>query len=92
MDLTESIHRIQQSEVVFGKQFYQHLLEKHPEARRYFEGIDMHRQAIIFTMQLAVVGAYHQRRTATAEQYLQVLGTQHKERGVPRAMYGAFRD
>jgi hemoglobin-like flavoprotein len=92
MDLTESIHRIQQSDVVFGKKFYGHLFQKHPEARRFFEGIDMHRQSIIFTMQLAVVGAFHERRTSTAEQYLQVLGTQRRKRGIPREMYGAFRD
>lgn len=92
MDLLESIQRVHASELVFGERFYQQLAAKHPEVTPFFAGVDMRRQAIIFTMQLAVVGAYYQRRSPTSQQYLQVLGTQHHRRGIPKEAYATFRD
>ena len=92
MDLRESIHRIHQCERVFGKRFYEHFFSVHPAARRYFRDTNMERQAVVFTMQLMVIEAFYENGTPTAEQYLQVLGTTHQERGVPVELYGGFRD
>ncbi len=92
MDLRESIHRIHAGEDVFGKRFYDHFFRVHPDARRYFRDTNMQRQAVVFTMQLMVIEAFQHNGTPTAEQYLQVLGTTHQERGVPLELYDGFRD
>jgi hemoglobin-like flavoprotein len=92
MDMHESLQRILASKQVLGDAFYEALFARHPEFRPHFEGLDLRRQAVLLTMELAVIDSYHRLRSPSARLYLQYLGTKHRERGIPRELYGPFRD
>jgi hemoglobin-like flavoprotein len=92
MDMHDSLQRILASKQVIGDVFYEALLAHHPEIRPYFEGIDLCRQAVLLTMQLTVIEVYHRLGSPPARLYLQHLGTQHHNRGIPLELYGPFRD
>ena len=92
MDMHESLQRILASNQVIGDLFYEALLAGHPQIRPYFDGIDLRRQAVLLTMQLAVVEGYHRLPSCPARLYLQYLGTKHHDRGIPSELYGPFQN
>jgi hemoglobin-like flavoprotein len=87
MTIRESLEKILQSEEVFGVLFYEIFFERVPEAEAHFDGIDMRRQALMLTMALTVIEQYHSKSFAAVEQYLQLLGSRHNDRSIPRDMY-----
>jgi hemoglobin-like flavoprotein len=87
MDIHESLDRILESEASFGSIFYEVFFERHPEAAVHFDGIDMHRQALLLTMALTVIERYYSRAFPAVEQYLQLLGSRHSDRSIPRDLY-----
>ena len=92
MDLHESLQRILASKQVIGDSFYEALLARYPEFGPHFEDIDLRRQAVLLTMQLTVVESYRRLRSLPVRLYLQYLGTKHHSLGIPRELYGPFRD
>jgi hemoglobin-like flavoprotein len=92
MDLHESLQRILASKQVLGDAFYEALFARHPEFRPLFEGLDLHRQAVVLTMELTAIDNYHRLRSPAARLYLQYLGTKHHDRGIPQELYGPFRE
>jgi nitric oxide dioxygenase len=72
--------------------FYERLLAQHADLREYFHHVDINHQAVLFTMQLSVIEAFHVRRATVAELYLQQLGTKHKNRGIPKEVYPRFSE
>ncbi len=92
MDIRESLDLILQWKGVLGELFYDRLLNLHPELGKYFEGVDLRRQAVLLTMQLTVIESYYRHRSLAAREYLHILGTKHSDRGVPREAYPKFRD
>jgi hemoglobin-like flavoprotein len=92
MDMHESLQRILASNQVIGDSFYQALLAGHPEIRPHFEAVDLGQQAVLLTMQLSVIETYHRLRGPSLRLYLQYLGTKHHAHGVPKELYGPFRD
>jgi hemoglobin-like flavoprotein len=92
MNLRESVQRIHSSQEVFGERFYQRFFERQPGAKKFFREIHLPRQAVILTMQLSVIQAYHDGRSRAAGEYLQVLGSRHHDLGVPRELYPEFCD
>jgi hemoglobin-like flavoprotein len=92
MDMHESLLRILASNQVIGDAFYEALLARHPEFRPYFERVRFRRQAVLLTMQLAVIEVYHRFRSPLARLHLQHLGAKHRNLGVPQELYGPFRD
>ncbi|MCH5375414.1 MAG: hypothetical protein JJ992_15700 [Planctomycetes bacterium] len=90
MDINESLHRILQAKDGLAKMFYDHFLEKHPEFRPMFAAVDFNRQRILLTTALMVIERYRAHPTAAVEQYLQYLGTKHREMAIPRAAYAKW--
>lgn len=90
MDIEQSLDRIHQSDKMFGQRFYAELGVRLPEAASLFEGVNMDHQGALFTMQLAAMVAYYRHRSPAPGLYLQVLGTRHKDRGVPVEWYSQF--
>ena len=93
MEIQDSIQKILQGESVVAERFYECYFRCHPEARRFFDGIDMRRQAVMLNMALLLVEHHHGKRYPATEHYLKVLGHTHaSRRGVPVEAYAPFRD
>lgn len=92
MDLETSVEKILQSDHRFGKRFYEVFFEQHPDARQYFQGTNMKAQALMLSVSLRLIGDYHRKGFSAIEHYLQLLGTRHNDRSVPREMYPKWRD
>jgi hemoglobin-like flavoprotein len=92
MHLDESIDRILRNSSLFGAVFYRRFFEAVPEASRYFEGVDMHRQAYVLTMALTLIRQYHDHRYPVANDYLVYLGTKHSDRKIPLDLYNKWRE
>jgi hemoglobin-like flavoprotein len=92
MDISESVEKIMGHKEMMCELFYQHFLAKHPEARQYFVNVNMTNQATFLTIALAIVEDHYQHEYRATEHYLQVLGTRHRNWGVPRELYPHFRD
>lgn len=87
MEIHESLERILESEELFGSLFYEVFFQQYPEAAAHFDGIDMRRQALMLTMALTVIEQYYSKSYSAVEQYLQLLGSRHSDRSIPRDMY-----
>ena len=92
MDINESVEKIMSHKEAMCELFYEHFLDKHPEARQYFSNVNLTNQAAFLTIALAVVEDHYQHQYRATEHYLQVLGTRHRNWGVPAEMYPHFRD
>lgn len=90
--MTESLKLVQASKPIFGHLFYERLFAQHPDLEQFFRHTTINHQAAILTMQLSVIEACFVRRSPAAELYLQLLGTKHKDRGIPKEAYPLFRD
>lgn len=91
MQLAESVDRVMRTELVFGSIFYQHFFAAVPEASRYFEGIDMRRQAFLVTMALTVIQQHHDHHYPVTRDYLHYLGSKHHDRKIPIELYIVWR-
>ena len=92
MQLAESLSRVLSAPQLLGEKFYRHLFEQVPEVERFFEGIDMHRQAMLVTMALAVIQQHYDQRYPVTQLFLQYLGSGHSARGIPFDLYPKWRD
>jgi hemoglobin-like flavoprotein len=91
MEIHESIQEIFRNERRVAELFYGLFLERYPEARPYFEGIDLKRQAVLLTMALMLVEHHYVHLNRVTEDYLRVLGYQHHvRRGIPAELYPPF--
>ena len=55
MDIQESLRQILTREELVADLFYVVFLERYPEVRRHFIGVNMRRQSVLLTMALQVV-------------------------------------
>jgi hemoglobin-like flavoprotein len=92
MDIEESLHRILQEKENVASRFYPFFLKRHPEARRYFTGVDMTGQAQLLRLALIMVERHHTHRYPATQSYLNYLGTKHRVRGIPEELFAPFRD
>jgi len=92
MGIAESLHQIMKSERVFGTMFYDLFFGRCPEAKSYFDGVDMRRQALVLTMALQMMEQYHTHGYTAIDHYLRHIGHRHNDRAVPREMYTDWRD
>lgn len=92
MDISDSLDQILDSNQIFGESFYELFLISYPEVQKYFEGVDMKRQAVLLTMALTVVEQFHCSEQPATKKYLQYLGAQHDERGISPELYPQWRD
>ena len=90
MNINESIHDILNRDEIVADLFYDVFLDRHPEVRRFFVGVDIRQQAIVLTMMLSIIeDFYHHSYPATAR-YLRLVGQRHKARAIPKEMYLIF--
>jgi hemoglobin-like flavoprotein len=92
MDIEESLHCNLQEKENVASRFYPFFLERHPEARRYFAGVDMNGQAQLLRLALIMVERHHTHRYPATQSYLNYLGTKHRVRGIPEELFAPFRD
>ncbi len=92
MDIGDSIEAIMSDKRSMCAAFYDRFLQEHPEARPYFAAVDMGKQASFLTVALAVIEDYCEHGYEPTEHYLRVLGTRHRNWGIPTELFGPFRD
>ena len=92
MTIAESIHSILSRPELVTDLFYVKYLDRYPDLRAYFEGVEMQHQAVLLKMALTVTQQYYEHRYPAAEQYLFVLGQKHHLRQVPKSLYADWRD
>lgn len=92
VDIHQSLERVYESKDLLGTRFYENYLVNCPEARPYFDGVDMHRQAIVITMALTLVEQYYRSPFRATEDYLLFLGTRHEGREIPLEFYPKWLD
>ena len=87
MEIRESLRKVLDSRELFGAIFYEEFFDRYPEAKQYFTGVDMDRQALVLTMALTVIEHHHNGSLGAVEHYLHHLGTAHHRRGIPLDLY-----
>lgn len=92
MDIKESLHRILGDREVLADLFYIVFLDRYPEVRRHFQGVNLKHQAVLLTMALMVIERHHTDAYPATETYLKYLGTKHHDRAIPPDLYRGFRD
>jgi len=92
MDISESVETILGHKETMCGLFYERFLESTPEARQYFADVNMDKQAAFLTIALAVIQDHYEHEYRATEHYLKVLGTRHRNWGIPRELYSSFRD
>ena len=89
LDIRESIDRIFSQKTRLTDRFYEVFLDRYPEVKPYFEGADLEAQSVMLTMALGAVREHPEIKNAFRE-YLRVLGTKHKRKGIPKELYPKF--
>jgi hemoglobin-like flavoprotein len=92
MDIKESVHQILGNQELLADLFYCLFLDRYPEVRRHFQGVDLKYQAALLTMAFLVIERHHTAAYPATETYLRYLGTKHQTRGVPAELFPHFRD
>ncbi|MHB0956467.1 MAG: globin domain-containing protein [Pirellulaceae bacterium] len=92
MNIQDSLHQVLASKTAFGEDFYRTFFRRCPEARVFFAGVDLERQAILLTMSLLVIEKQFAHPYAAAAEYLRYLGTKHHDRKIPKHLYAEWRD
>lgn len=72
--------------------FYIKYLDRYPDVRQYFEGVELQHQAVLLKMALTIIQQRYEHRYPAAEQYLLVLGHRHRLQQVPKDLYFDWRD
>ena len=90
MNIGESIHDVLSRDEVVADLFYDIFLDRHPEVRPYFVGVELHQQAIVLTMMLSMIEDFHRHAYPATARYLRLVGQRHKERGIPQDLYAIF--
>lgn len=93
MDLLESLnHVLRDADHRLTERFYDLLFERNPEAKPYFQAVNLRHQKALLRMAMQVIVSHYHHRYPATEDYLRVLGHKHFERDIPPALYPPFRD
>lgn len=92
MKLEASLREVLEQKNLVLEKFYDRFLSEYPEAQLLFDGMDMKKQSLMLSAALIVSEAHSREDLPAVQHYLQVLGHQHREAGVPKEMFPAFRD
>ena len=91
MEIHESIQEVFRKDRRLADLFYGLFFDRHPEARPFFDGVDLGRQAVLLTMALMLVEHHYLNHNRVTEDYLRILGYQHHvRRGIPADLYPPF--
>lgn len=89
MKLSESVEHVVSNESFALSGFYDRLFERYPEFEPFFSESNLQRQTAMLTMALIGVKQYPV-LNAPARSYLEVVGSRHRSRGIPRELYDKF--
>lgn len=92
LTMEQSVQRLLQQKQLVIRDFYEHFLRDVPQARPFFDGVDLDRQSSMLTMALMVVETHGRASFPAVEHYLRVLGDRHAHIGVPPELYPAFAE
>lgn len=92
MDIGVSVQQILNREEIVTDLFYDIFLDRHPEVRQYFIGVNLNQQAMVLRMSLLLIEQHYQQPSPALRQYLKLLGNRHAARKIPVSHYPAFRD
>ena len=92
MNLPESLHAILAQSDTLADLFYLVFLERYPEVRQHFQGVNLRQQGVLLTMALMVMERHYSGAYPATEMYLRYLGSKHHARGIPQHLYPHFRD
>lgn len=92
MTIGESIRVILNREEIVTDLFYDIFLDRHPEVREFFVGVNLNQQAAVLRMSLLLIENHFRQATPASTQYLQVIGHKHQERKIPPELFAPFRD
>lgn len=92
MDIHESVHRILMQQQTFADLFYLVFLERYPNVRSHFKGVNMRHQGVLLTMALMVMERHYSGSYPATQMYLMYLGTKHHDRGIALALFPHFHD
>ena len=92
MNISESLDRLLDSNQVFGESFYEVFLNCYPEVQKYFDGVDMQRQAILLTMALTIVEQFYCNEQRATKTYLQYMGAKHNGWHIPPELFSQWRE
>lgn len=90
MNISQSIHEILNRDAVVADLFYDIFLDRHPEVRQFFVGVNLGEQAIVLTMMLSVIEDFYRHSYPTTARYLRLVGQKHKARGIPKDLFPIF--
>jgi hemoglobin-like flavoprotein len=91
MNIQESLHSILGQQETFADLFYLVFLDRYPEVRQHFQGVNLKHQAVLLTMALMVIERNYTSSYPSTRQYLRYLGSKHHERGIPADSYPKFQ-
>jgi hemoglobin-like flavoprotein len=92
MNLEESLHRVLQNRDGLADLFYLVFLDRYPEVRDHFLGVNMKHQAVLLTMALLAVERNSAGSYPATQMYLRYLGSKHKVRGIDPDLYPLWRE
>ncbi len=92
MDILLSLDQLLQSQQSVVQQFYRLLFQRCPEAERFFDAVEVGRRALLLSMGLNVVVTHYRNPCPATAQYLQILGSKHRDLGIPQELFGRFCD
>ena len=89
--LQESLHRIlRHGKGELGQNFYAKFFAACPQARPFFDGVDLEVQANVLVNALHDVVSHACDRFPATEAYLKILGHRHHQRLIPAELYPQF--
>jgi hemoglobin-like flavoprotein len=89
MQFSESIDRVLAEEKSVLERFYKVFLDRVPEARPFFERVDMQSQAAMLAVALTAARMAPNLQNSTVI-YFRVLGRRHERKGIPPKIYERF--
>jgi len=90
MDIQASLDQLLQTQQPMAEQFYRLFFQRCPEAEPFFDSVDRNRQTLLLTMGLNVVVTHYRNPSPATAQYLQILGSKHRDLGVPQELFNRF--
>lgn len=92
MNLHDSVRRILEQKETMADMFYIIFLDRYPELRKHFEGVNLRNQSVLLTMALMVMERHAAGNFPATQMYLKYLGSKHHARGIPEDSYPKFRE
>jgi len=92
MTIHDSLHRILEQNETLADLFYIVFIERYPEVRRHFQGVNLRTQSVLLTIALMVMERHYTGSYPATHMYLKYLGAKHKKWGIPAEHYPKFGD